>query len=98
MADDKLFDNLSKRLAEVGIKLHPKPPEEIWQIINQSAKEEVENLIMLFQSFISLMKSNNYSIEDVEARNSETKNIFLNQSGIYLLKKSFLNVISLIYY
>jgi DNA helicase-4 len=92
MADDKLFDKLSKRLTEVGIKLHPKPPEEIWQIINQSAKEEVENLIMLFQSFISLMKSNNYSIEDVEARNSETKNSFLKQRN-----KLFLDILSPIY-
>jgi len=76
MFDDVLFDNLTKKLADIGITLKPKSPREIWQIINNAEKKEVDNIIMLFQTFITLMKSNNNTIKDVVEKNSNTSDAF----------------------
>jgi DNA helicase-4 len=73
MFDDTLFTNLSERLSKVGVTLKPKSTEEIWKIISNAAKEEVDNFIVLFQTFITLMKSNGYSIERIIEINNEVK-------------------------
>lgn len=69
MTEGNLFENLSLRLAQVGVTLRPKSHLEIWQIILKAASDEVDGLITLFGTFITLMKSNNYQIDDVRARN-----------------------------
>lgn len=76
MSEDILFDNLTKNLSAAGIILKPKSPEEIWKIITEAAKDEVNSFITLFGTFITLMKSNNYSIDDVISRNKQTKEKF----------------------
>lgn len=70
MFEGTLYENLSQKLIEAGIKLYPKSTAEIWEIIYNAAKDEVENFITLFQTFLTLMKSNNYSISDVNKKNS----------------------------
>lgn len=69
MSEGILYDNLKSRLESHGIILRPKSPEEIWDIINDAAKDESRNFITLFQTFITLMKSNNFDIESVANRN-----------------------------
>lgn len=76
MSEDILFDNLTKNLSDAGIILKPKSPEEIWKIITEAAKDEVNSFITLFGTFITLMKSNNYSIADVINKNKQTKEKF----------------------
>jgi DNA helicase-4 len=79
MFDGVLFDNLAERLNNLGIQLYPKSPEEIWEIISEAAKDEVDNFITLFQTFITLMKSNNYRITDVIKKNEATTDEFHRQ-------------------
>lgn len=79
MFDGVLFDNLAERLNNLGIQLYPKSPEEIWEIISEAAKDEVDNFITLFQTFITLMKSNNYRIIDVIKKNEAVTDEFLRQ-------------------
>ncbi len=76
MHDNTLFENLAKKLTAAGVQINPKSPEEIWEIISESAKDEVDSLTLLFQTFITLMKSNNYSIDDVKTRNDQLSNRF----------------------
>jgi len=76
MADNTLFGDLSKNLSDSGVTLKPKTPEEIYEIIEDAAKEEIDNFINLFKTFITLMKSNNYKIKDVVERNLKTKDPF----------------------
>lgn len=76
MPEGILFKNLAQKLKEAGIKLHPKSPEEIWRIIQKSAQDEVDGFLTLLQTFITLMKSNNYSIADVRERNTQTQDPF----------------------
>ncbi len=76
MKEGSLFSNLTKQLQDKGIVLVPKSPEEIWKIINESAQDEVKSFINLFGTFINLLKSNNYSINDVILRNNRGDDIF----------------------
>lgn len=92
MFDKVLFEKLGKKLNEAGVKMRPKRPEEVWKIISESAKDEVDNFITLFQTFITLMKSNNYTIEDVKKKNRNIKDTFQRQRN-YL----FIEIISPIY-
>ncbi len=86
MFDNILFENLKNKLADAGIQLRPKTPEETWEIISEAAKDEVDGFITLIQTFITLMKSNNYSIEDVKSRNNEVKGNFQRQRNILFLE------------
>lgn len=76
MHDEVLFDRLTLNLTKAGIKLIPKSPQEIWKIISAAAKEEIDSFITLIQTFITLMKSNNYSITDLLDKNKTTKDKF----------------------
>lgn len=75
MYDGTLFDNLTERLENQGVILTPKSSEEIWQIIQNAAEEEVESFFTLFETFIVLMKSNNYSKADLVNKNFSTEDI-----------------------
>ena len=86
MFDGVLFDNLKKRLINSGIQLHPKTPEEIWKIISEAAKDEVDNFITLFQTFITLMKSNNYKIVDVINKNKAVTDKFHQQRNALFIE------------
>jgi len=86
MSEDVLFDNLTKNLRTVGIILKPKSPEEIWKIISDAAKEEVNSFLTLLVTFITLMKSNNYSIDDVINKNEQTKEKLLKKRNTLFIK------------
>lgn len=92
MFDNTLFVKLTEKLIAVGVEVKPKTSKEIWEIISESAKDEVDSLINLFQAFITLMKSNNYSIEDVRNRNKQEKIKFLQQRN-----SLFIEIITPIY-
>ena len=92
MNEDILFDNLTKHLTEIGIILHPKSPKEIWEIIDNAAKDEVKDFTTLFGTFITLMKSNNYSITDVINKNKQIQDAFFRKRNIL-----FIDIIKPIY-
>ncbi|MBS1737757.1 MAG: UvrD-helicase domain-containing protein [Bacteroidetes bacterium] len=52
----------------------------------EAAKDEVSSFITLFGIFITLMKSNNYSIADVVNRNSRTPDQFLKKRNALFIK------------
>lgn len=78
--------NLTEKLEKAGIALNPKTPREIWTIINEASKNEVENFITLFQTFITLMKSNRYTIDDVISKNCENLNLFQKKRNLAFLE------------
>lgn len=86
MKENILFENLTEKLIEAGITLRPKSPEEIWQIIKKAAEDEVKSFITLFQTFITLMKSNNYTINDVINKNANTEDNFYNQRNALFIE------------
>lgn len=91
--DDEIFyDKLKQRLLDAGIKLNPKTPEEIWEIINKFYQNEEKGLIGLFERFIVLMKSNQYSTASVRERASKQQDDFLR-----IRSRLFLDIIEPIY-
>ena len=76
MSEGTLFQNLTEKLNGEEITLHPKSPEEIWRIITETAPEEVESFLDLLRTFITLMKSNNYTLTDVRQKNTRTQDNF----------------------
>lgn len=86
MPDGVLFEKLEQRLKTAGVQLCPKTPEEIWRIISEAAKEEVDNFIALFQTFITLMKSNNYRMVDVVNKNEGTPNKLYKQRNALFIE------------
>jgi DNA helicase-4 len=73
MQEGKLFENLYTQLIALGVTFKPKSSAEIWGIINQAANEEVKSLINLFSTFIALLKSNNYTFDQVAQKNTSLK-------------------------
>lgn len=81
-----LFDNLTNNLIDAGIELIPKTDEEIWEIIKSAAEDDVNAFVTLFQTFITLMKSNNYSIHDVVQNNNEIEDSFQRQRNLLFIE------------
>jgi DNA helicase-4 len=66
--ENTLFSQLEANLAQQGIVLERKTPAAIWEIISAAAVEEVKGFSTLLQTFITLMKSDNVSIEDLRKK------------------------------
>ena len=62
--------NLEKKLKEHSIEISPKTPEEIWEVLNSIAEDDITNFTQLIITFLSLLKSNNYSIEEIKDKNT----------------------------
>jgi DNA helicase-4 len=92
MFEGILFKNLTLSLSKVGIQLHPKSPQEIWKIISDSANDEVDSIIKLFGTFITLMKSNNLSIEEVKEKNDKIIDTFLKKRN-----ELFIDIVEIIF-
>lgn len=86
MQEDILFENLTEKLQEAGITLRPKSAGEIWQIINQAVEDVIKMFITLFKTFITLMKSNNYTITDVLRKNEQISEEFFKKRNVLLIK------------
>ncbi len=63
--DGTLLGNLSANLSEAGVKLRPLNEEQAWGVIQDSAKDQIDGFISLCETFLSLLKSNNYEVSDV---------------------------------
>ena len=83
--DCSIFDKLEVRLKSVGIAVVPKKPEEIWKIINDNAKNDITQFITLLQTYITLMKSNNASVNDIKIRiKNEKHSLSLKRAQVFI--------------
>ena len=64
--EGKLLANLQSKLEKESVEFHPKSPEEIWEIISKTAEDDISNFVQLLYTFLTLLKSNNYTLQDVE--------------------------------
>jgi DNA helicase-4 len=70
--DGTLIDDLVQSLEIAGVEMDPMTPTEIWDLIQESGKDEVDGFIELCQTFLSLLKSNDVNIEELPEKISET--------------------------
>ncbi len=66
--EGNLIPNLIQKLRKNNIEVKEKSPEQIWQLLEENAKEDISAFIQLVQTFLSLLKSNNYTLTDIETK------------------------------
>lgn len=65
----KLITNLENKLRKYNVKIEPKSEKELWEIINKNNSGLLNEMCNVFSTIISLIKSNNYSIDYVKNLN-----------------------------
>jgi DNA helicase-4 len=60
-----LLENLKAKLEAQGVAFKQRTNEEIWEILNSIAKDEVSALDTLINTFLNLFKSNNFEIKNL---------------------------------
>lgn len=73
--EETLLDNLKQRLLDYNVSLSPKPPMEIWNAITANSNQTLDGVSELFATVITLIKSNNCSLDDIKSRNKSLKNL-----------------------
>ena len=66
--ENVLLSNLKSKLEEVGVVFQPRTSDEIWEILNSIAKDEVSALDTLINTFLNLFKSNNFEIDKIKSQ------------------------------
>ncbi len=92
MSEGDLFDNLSAKLQEAGLELKPMTETDIWALISEVAPDETTTFLTLIQTFITLIKSNNHSIDDLLQKNRQTPLRYFRERNI-----AFLGILQPIY-
>jgi DNA helicase-4 len=70
--DGSLLSDLVKNLSAAGIDLDPMTPQEIWDLIQNSGKDEVDGFIDLTQTFLALQKSSDVTVSEIRNRIEES--------------------------
>lgn len=81
----KLLSNLEDKLKEYNVKISPKTDVEIWDIIQNNNKGVLNETCRAFETIINLIKSDNYSLEQVYSLPAVT-NSNLNRITLDLIK------------
>lgn len=81
-----LLENLKKKLEDQTVKLTPKTTSELWKQITADGDSVLNGVIELFQTIINLIKSNGYTIADVQQLNVKNSNVQNNKILLSLLE------------
>ena len=73
--EETLLDNLKQKLIDYNVSLIPKPPMEIWNAITANSNQTLDRVSELFATVITLIKSNDCSLDDIKSRNKSFKNL-----------------------
>jgi len=66
-----LLENLGRNLVEHGVVLKPKTPDELWSEIKAAEPSVLDGIVELFVTVINLIKSNDFSVDDLRSLNSQ---------------------------
>lgn len=75
-SEGTLADNLRRKLEAADVRLDPMTPEEMWQEIRKSAQDEVASFVELVSTFLTLLKSNQQTLQAVRKRSRSFKTSF----------------------
>ena len=71
--EDLLLANLKNKLVARGVAFKLRTEDEIWQILNSIAKDEVSAFDTLINTFLNLFKSNNFDIKNLSEQIEDYK-------------------------
>lgn len=72
--EEILLDNLKEKLLKHNVQLVPKSPLDIWTSISKNSNKTLDGVSELFATIITLIKSNNCSVNDIKTRNHRFQN------------------------
>lgn len=86
-----LLENLKRKLQEYNVELKPKTAKELWnQLMEESkSKSVLDGAIELFETVINLIKSNDYTINNVRQLNIGNSNAQSNLEILMLIEPIF---------
>ncbi len=73
--EEQLLDVLAERLKRAGVVLNPRTLQDIWNEMAGTENQKLDRVAELFGTIISLVKSNDCSLEDVRSRNKQHRNL-----------------------
>lgn len=73
--EETLIHNLKQKLIDHNVQFVPKSTLELWNSISPNNNQTLDRLAELFATVITLIKSNNCSIDDIKERNKDLKNL-----------------------
>ena len=89
-ASDVLLEILERNLVEHGVVLKPKTPDELWSEIKAAEPSVLDGIIELFVTVINLIKSNDYSVDDLRRLNLQrSQDVQANSQVIDLVEPLF---------
>lgn len=87
--DGILLENLKEKLVEKGVKLNLKSTEELWKQVSSGETSILDGIVELFITIISLIKSNDYTIDFVRQMNIGNANAKNNDIILTLFEPIF---------
>lgn len=72
--EEQLLPNLEERLKRAGVVFAPMSPKDMWAEISGTESQKLDRVAELFGTVITLVKSNNCSIDEVRKRNHDLSN------------------------
>ena len=84
--EGNLLENLKQKLSDNGVKINPKTSKELWEQIAAEGDSVLDGIIELFETVISLIKSNGYTITTVRQLNVGNKNVSTNNLILALIE------------
>jgi DNA helicase-4 len=84
-----LLETLQENLLKHGVKLNPMSTDELWNHVCKDDKHILDGLVDLFETIISLIKSNRLSINDVRALNTFGYGYAANKTILDLIEPIF---------
>ncbi|MBQ3527606.1 MAG: UvrD-helicase domain-containing protein [Clostridia bacterium] len=85
-AEGILISELKRKLTEAGVTLCPKSTQELWDELKQNESSILDGLIELFETFINLTKSNDYTLNQIKDLNIDHKRASDNASFLNLVE------------
>ncbi len=71
--EGSLISGLTEALRNSGVDLNPMSPDEIWELIQDAGKDQVDEFVSLCLTFLALLKSNGYTIDDARKSNDDSE-------------------------
>ena len=84
--EGNLLANLKKKLLSNGVNLTKSPTEEVIRVFQNKKQKDIPLLIKLFITFLNLLKSNHYSINEIEEKIRSSENVKRTEAFLKVFK------------
>ncbi|MGN1399150.1 MAG: UvrD-helicase domain-containing protein [Erysipelotrichaceae bacterium] len=89
--ENQLLPNLKERLENAGVHFTPLSSKELWAQISGTENQKLDQVTELFSTVITLVKSNNCTLNDVRNRNQNFRNLSSIEMVIDLIEPIYNN-------